>query len=141
MQQSLAHLLETLYVGLISRREVTYCLNDCNMLNVKLYSSMHSSSISLRDYDVPVMVFQVRLCSCVMQHLLPYSDTLCHLAFALWPLSSQDVRSLCLLRWDISVSRVLHWIDGTSCVRKISDDADVRVRCRLLTHMSCRVAN
>ena len=71
IQKSLAHLLETLYVGLLTQREVTYCINECNMLNVKLYSSLVSPPVSLRDYDVPVLVFQVllllspRMCSLV----------------------------------------------------------------------------
>jgi hypothetical protein len=30
-----------------------------------------------------------------------------------------------MLRWDISIERLLHWIDGVSCVRKIAEHADV----------------
>lgn len=65
IQQSLAHLLETLYIGLLTRREVTYCINDCNMLNVKLYSNVVKSPVALRDHDVPVLVFQVRRSICL----------------------------------------------------------------------------
>ena len=71
-KSSVAHLLESLYIGLLTRQEASYYVDDSNMLNVKLFTKNSQKPISLRDYDVPVLLFQVYLVQEV-NVILPFS--------------------------------------------------------------------